>query len=148
MKRFLTNCYWMCRRDNPNGFYRTEECSILLYIFYTILVLVGLMLIGYIVSVYPMVKFYSDCIEKPEKPMCVCEESPFGMLCILLYLCVGFGVSVIFAFILVPIGILIGVTLSYTKCIISGLINKYKQADAIYTDSLTKKDDTVIDINN
>jgi hypothetical protein len=134
----------MCRRDNPNGFCRAEECSILL----SILVLGGLPLIGYMVSVYPRGKFYSDCIEKPEKLICVCEESPFKMLCILLYLSVGFEFSVIFAFILVPIGILIWATLFCTEFLISRLINKYKQSDAIYTDSLTKKDDTVIDINN
>jgi hypothetical protein len=138
----------MCRRDNPNGFYRTEECSILLNIFYTILVLLGLPLIGYIISVYPRANFYSICIEKPDTPMCVCEESPFGMLCFMLYYCAGALISFILAFILVPIGFLIVAAISYTKSLVSGLINKYKQADAIYTDSLTKKDDTVIDINN
>jgi hypothetical protein len=71
--------------------------------------------------------------------ICCCEESPFGqILCVIGYLCVG---VIILGFIVMPIGF--GIV-----CIIRGLIKKYTQADAIYMDSLTKKDYIVIGIND
>jgi uncharacterized membrane protein len=78
--------------------------------------------------------------------MCICEESPFGrVFCVPLYLFVGFAV---FAVILAPMGIFIVATLVHIESLIGGLINKYKQPGAIYIDSLTKKDETVINMNS
>jgi hypothetical protein len=130
----------MCRRDNPKGFWRTDQGFALIIIFCVMLGLMSLSLVGYISSLDTRSPFYNNCTKTPDIAECNCNKSYSNQTwCIAIFTMAGYLVALVIGLSLVIIfGIVLAIFI-LAKYIIEGIIETYKQADTVYLNSLTKK---------